>query len=86
MKKKLLNLKRDLIKVNIFFHPVMGLRALPGKSAQINYQHSLVRVRSIVHAAWVPVGQCGRARVLGVKHLFFQRLGLLTCVFFASFL
>lgn len=49
-KKKLLNLKRDLIKVNIFFHPVMGLRALPGKSAQINYQHSLVRVRSMVHA------------------------------------
>ena len=28
------------------------------------------------------MGQCGRARVLGVKLLFFQRLGLLTCVFF----
>ena len=52
----MLNLKRDLIKVNIFFHPVMGLRALPGKSAQINYQHSLVRVRSIVRAAWDPCG------------------------------
>ena len=28
------------------------------------------------------MGQCGRARVLGVKLLFFQRLGLLTCAFF----
>ena len=34
----------------------MGLRALPGKSAQINYQHSLVRVRSMVHVAWDPCG------------------------------
>lgn len=81
----MLNLKRDLVKVN-FFHPVMGLRALPGKSAQIKYQQTLVRVGSIVHAAWDPCGPIRPRTRTRSQAFVFPKTWVTHLRFFASFL